>query len=239
MKQIIKKLAIVLSVALVCAPMGAMAANKLIVKDATGVIDKMVVTDTGYIGIGHSTPTWALHVIGSGSAVTTGAFFHNLNSGVVAPAAGNSPGMSFYRNNDSSVNPTWPAGNQLKSGDRLGYFSFGTKFGTTNKDLSLFQAYAESLHTPTSLASNMIFFTTSTGAVSPSEKLRIKADGMLEVSGSVRLKTPPASVKPVCGSANRGLLWYTNGVTGTGATADTLEVCKKNAADAYAWIALF
>jgi hypothetical protein len=42
--------------------------------------------------------------------------------------------------------------------------------------------------------------------------------------------------KPTCDSARRGAIWYDAG--GVGA-ADTLEVCRKDAGDAYAWVSLF
>lgn len=51
-----------------------------------------------------------------------------------------------------------------------------------------------------------------------------------EVSGGLRLNT--ATTRPACGSSNRGMFWVVqNGVS----VADTLHVCAKDAADAYAW----
>jgi hypothetical protein len=45
--------------------------------------------------------------------------------------------------------------------------------------------------------------------------------------------------KPACNATNRGMLWFTQGITGGGATTDTLEVCAKNAGDVYAWRTLW
>lgn len=42
--------------------------------------------------------------------------------------------------------------------------------------------------------------------------------------------------KPTCTMKARGLLWYVNGAAGV---ADTLEVCRKDAGNAYAWVSLF
>lgn len=42
--------------------------------------------------------------------------------------------------------------------------------------------------------------------------------------------------KPTCDAANRGRLWFTRAAT---LVADTLEVCRKDNADAYAWVALY
>jgi hypothetical protein len=45
-----------------------------------------------------------------------------------------------------------------------------------------------------------------------------------------------SGTKPTCNAGNRGKVWYDAGGAGV---ADTLEVCRKSAADAYAWTALF
>ena len=42
--------------------------------------------------------------------------------------------------------------------------------------------------------------------------------------------------KPTCEAATRGGIWYDAGGAGV---ADTLEVCRKDGADAYAWVSLF
>ncbi|MDP9249686.1 MAG: hypothetical protein M3M85_04240 [bacterium] len=67
----------------------------------------------------------------------------------------------------------------------------------------------------------------STGAVGigtygPTQKL--------EVNGGMRLNTNTA--KPACSSSVRGTFWVAKGGAGV---ADTVEVCSKDGADAYAW----
>jgi len=52
----------------------------------------------------------------------------------------------------------------------------------------------------------------------------------LEVNGGVRLNT--TTLKPACDSATRGTFWVTLGGAGV---EDLVEVCTKDAADAYAW----
>lgn len=44
---------------------------------------------------------------------------------------------------------------------------------------------------------------------------------------------PGATAKPACDSTSRGTIWYTPGGAGV---ADTFEKCRKDAADAYAWV---
>lgn len=221
MKQMIKKLAIVLSVALVCAPMGAMAANKLIVKDSTGAIDQMVVTDTGYIGVGTNAPYSSLHMIGSTNAaaqVLTGTNY-----------TGNGGGGSFIgiHNNAGGALPI--------SGDRLGYFYFGSKTATSYILGGGMAVYAEG---PWSAVSWPTAFRFETAPVNPNstttgygrlERMRITSTGnvgigtivpnqRLEVNGGIRLNT--TDTKPACSITTRGTLWFQQGLT------DTLYVCS-------------
>jgi hypothetical protein len=60
----------------------------------------------------------------------------------------------------------------------------------------------------------------------------IGADGQATFP-SVTLTT---GTRPTCDATQRGKLWYVAGGTGT---ADTLEACVKDAADAYGWKALY
>jgi hypothetical protein len=67
------------------------------------------------------------------------------------------------------------------------------------------------------------------------EKAAIDKDGMIQLgigSGLV--------AKPTCDSTQRGKLWFTAAPPAdAGATgADTLDVCRKDAADGYAWVAI-
>jgi hypothetical protein len=64
------------------------------------------------------------------------------------------------------------------------------------------------------------------GTTNPGEKL--------EVNGGIRLNTTTA--KPTCDATHQGTLWFTQGATGV---KDTLEVCAKDATDAYAWRTLY
>jgi hypothetical protein len=64
------------------------------------------------------------------------------------------------------------------------------------------------------------------GTTNPGEKL--------EVNGGIRLNTTTA--KPTCDATHQGTLWFTQGTTGV---KDTLEVCAKDATDAYAWRTLY
>jgi hypothetical protein len=57
----------------------------------------------------------------------------------------------------------------------------------------------------------------------------------LEVNGGIKLNT--AAARPACdAAATRGTLWFTRSAAGV---ADRMEVCAKNALNAYGWRPLF
>lgn len=239
MKQMIKKLAVVFSVALVCAPMGAMAANKLIVKDAAGVVDKMVVTDTGYIGIGTSAPTSSIEVVGPASS---SRFI--LGSNETSAAGGG--GIIATHSNLPAVNGGYPQAN-----DRLGYILFGTKNASGNLVIGGgFSVQAEQAWSLTSAPTFYSFQTAPVGSAGRVERMRLTSAGnlgintsaptqKLEVNGGMRLN--PTVATPLCdavnGPNNRGTFWYVKGATGV--AADSLQVCYKNLAGAYSWRVVF
>jgi len=241
MKQIIKKLAIVLSVALVCAPMGAMAANKLIIKKTDGTTDAMVVTDTGWIGMGVSAPFYPIHIQQAGNANATKLYFNNSGN-PTGYAVWDSPALIFMRNNNAT---TGPNGVLPAAGDRLGSFSFGSVVGGADRTLGNVQIFAKSAFTATSAPTYMTFDTTSTNALNASERMRINEVGSvgigtiaprqkLEINGGVRLSTTTG--KPICDLANSwqssGTFWFTSGGTGV---KDSLEVCAKDSGGTYSW----
>lgn len=243
MKQMIKKLAIVLSVALVCAPMGAMAANKLIVKDATGTIDKMVVTDNGYIGIGTNGPAYPLQIKGSGPTGTTTIEFHNLGNSTYTIY--DSPAFQLLRNNSATA--TGGNGSTIpQNNDRLGNFAFGSIINNSTKYSAFISAHAEgTTWSATNYPGYLSFQTTQANSTYPVERIRVNSIGnvgigqsnptqKLDLNGGLRFYTFTA--KPTCASGVRGTVWYVQGATGT---ADTFEVCAKDSAGIYSWRTLF
>lgn len=57
----------------------------------------------------------------------------------------------------------------------------------------------------------------------------------ISVEGGLRVNASNAA-KPTCSATYRGQIWFAEGGAGV---ADTFEVCSKDAADNYAWAALF
>lgn len=69
-------------------------------------------------------------------------------------------------------------------------------------------------------------FNLGIGTTSPTQKL--------EVNGGIMLNTTTA--KPTCSATVRGTLWFTQSAT---LVKDALEVCAKDATDAYAWRTIY
>lgn len=79
----------------------------------------------------------------------------------------------------------------------------------------------------------VIFQTSDAGASGSTlqtltEKCRVPVEGGFQWTGN--------GTKPTAGSAYRGMVWYTPGGAGV---LDKFEICRKDAADAYAWVSLF
>lgn len=225
-------------------PVMAQAANKLIVKDSTGATDKMVVTDTGYIGVGTNVPSASVNLVG---AVNAAAQIQTHTNFTAADGGGSFVGL---HNNAGGALP--------RTGDRLGYFYFGTVSYSSLRLGGGMSVYADGPWTNTSLPTAFKFetasATTSTTTVSPRvERMRITSSGnvgigtnvptqSLEVNGGIRLNNTANSIKakttkPSCNNTtgpttDGGVLWFTAGASGV---KDTLEVCAKDDSNNYAW----
>lgn len=199
-------------------------------------VDKMVVTDQGLIGVGTTTPIVPIHVKG-GTYPTTQIISHATTSSDPMVAGG----FIAKRNNVSTTNSGLPV-----TGDRIGYMLFGS-IGTDllDKNAAGFGAYAETTWTNSSFPAYFAIETAAPNAAR-AEKMRITGSGnvgigtktptqKLEVNGAIRLNT--TAVKPTtCDNSLRGVIYLSQGGTGT---ADTLEVCAKDASGNYAWSKLF
>ncbi len=73
------------------------------------------------------------------------------------------------------------------------------------------------------------FTTNNSGRISVS----VGENGHSKIANGLQWITGP---KPTCDATQRGRVWY---VAGGAGVADTFEVCKKDAADSYAWTTLF
>ena len=229
-------------------PIHALAANKLIVKDAAGTTDSFVVTDTGFVGINGFTglanaPTRPINLVGPTTSSTQ--FFAqtiaNLNSG--------GGGSVFYHNRGTPGATTLPL-----AGDRIGYFLFGAyggAAGTTPLNPAGINARADgdwsfTDGTTYSLPTYFSFETTSAANAAPrTEIARFASNGnvgvgttaptqKLDVNGAIRMSG--TGTAPTCDATTRGSLWVAQGAAGVG---DALQMCGKGTNNLYSWVTVF
>jgi len=128
--------------------------------------------------------------------------------------------------------------------DKLGTFSFGGYDGSASQTGALLEVFVDGTVNAGSVPSRFSIVTGSSVS-NRAERLVVKSDGRigvgtssptqaLEINGGIRVNT--ASIQPACDSTVRGTFWLTQ--KGTGAM-DTLEVCIKNATEAYVWKAVW
>jgi hypothetical protein len=226
-RQVSKKLVLAAAVGLVAlVPMSAMAANKLIVNGTDGVTPKFVVTDTGYVGVGTSTPAVPVHAVGY-SVVTSQIRSQNIHPTAPTPGTpvtGEGGGFVGYFD--------YPNGGLPVQGDRLGYFLFGSN----GNNQAGFNVYAAGDWSSTSMPTEFVFTTTpvgSAGYLARINRMKITNDGNVEVYGGVRLTN--TLTQPSCDSSHQGTLWFTQGTSGA---KDTLQVCASDGTS-LAWRTLY
>ena len=221
-------------------PMTALAANKLIVKD-TGSVDKFVVTDTGYVGVGTNAPGAALHI--SGATKGNPSQIKAFNTDATAAQGG---GGGFFLGHNNGI-PGTPS-NLPKKHDRIGYMNVGTIVDAapgSNFFAGGFQfnaaadwAYDTQQHFPiylqlktadaaaSSSSTRLVIYPSGTvyiGANFPALIPSTPANSIpavsqkLEIDGGARL-IPQASGQPTCAAATVGTFWYVQ-------SSDAVQVC--------------
>lgn len=160
----------------------AQAATMFAVQDAAAT-DKMVVTDTGWIGIGTppTGPITPFHVVSSGNTIASAGFNYTFtNTGTVT--ASKAPNFTFYRNNDpTAVNAT--NGAQPRADDTFGVLQFGSIVNAVGKLSASIAAKAEGTATAT-VSPGYITLSTAydnAGVHTLSEKVRITSVGNVGV----------------------------------------------------------
>jgi len=222
------------------------AETRFAVQDAAGTTDKMVVQDTGYIGVGTNTPAVGVHVKGTAAAQMRAQT--NMASGAA--------GGSFVMMHNNGSNTSLPILN-----DRIGAMYFGTEAinPSTGTPAPYYGAgitiradgpwQFDSVNPALLLAPTYISIDTGSATAGRAERVKIASTGnvgigtfgganptqKLEVKGGVRVNSTGA--KPACDATSRGTFWVTQNV---GATLDVVEVCVRLGADNnYLWKALF
>ena len=227
---------------------------------AVGGVEKFRVNANGNVGIGTTTPSAYLDISGNNS--TTTARFYDQTTGtgktqvIIRAAAGQSGSgttasplqiqdsagsiVSFYDLGNgmfsapsfwlgNGANGIWqPTALSVRSDSRIAWAATTNASGTKDTGLSRTAAGILALGNGTQgdYTGTLIVGNVGIGTTTPGQKL--------EVNGGVTLNTVTA--KPACSSTTRGTFWVNQGGTGV---KDTVEVCAKDGADAYAWRTLY
>jgi len=214
MKKICK--VILAAAAIVALAVPAMAADKLIVKPAAGTINALTVTDNGLIGT-NVVPQYAVDVATYGSA--TDSTLHFAYNGADNGGWLSSVGENNFWISSGAVlkNNVWTqkgvSGKSIffGSGD-VGFRAFVNQGATVGGPVTLTEAYR------LDYAGNF-----GLGTKTPQQRL--------DVNGGVRISTVTA--QPTCdATTSRGTFWVVQGAAGV---KDSVQVCAKDAANAYAW----
>jgi len=216
---------------------------KVILLDAAGN-QKFVATPQGRIGIGTGNPMNSIDVTVDEASTFVGNFAGTLyttysntgfaqNGFIARQARGSASSPAAVQANDPMFN--------------IGVRGFdGTTFSAWSKAMLSFKA-AETW-TPTAMGTLFTFETTAPGTTTRTEKMRISGNGNIGIGtttptqkfevkdGGVRINTASTVTKPGCDTSTRGTFWLTQ--SGVGAM-DVLEVCVKDAAEAYVWKAVW
>lgn len=105
---------------------------------------------------------------------------------------------------------------------------FGTRLGFTFEDTGGEFAAVGGVSTVRNGADNTTYIALEAASVGTlNQPLRAYGTGGVQIND--------LGAKPTCAVGIRGMIWYEAGV---GGVADTIEICGKDAADVYAWVAL-
>ncbi|OGU10779.1 MAG: hypothetical protein A2075_06405 [Geobacteraceae bacterium GWC2_58_44] len=190
-------------------------APKLIIKDSSN-IEKLTFSLDG-----------ALNLIGS---TNQKMFTDNPNTRSV---------FATFRARGSAVTPV-----AVQLNDKVGTFQFSSYDGAAFQTAALLEGFVDGNVSAGSVPTRLSVVT-GTSMANRSERLVVKSTGnvgigttsptqKLEVNGGVRINT--ATAKPGCDSAARGTFWLTQKQAGE---MDALEVCIKDATEAYVWKAVW
>ncbi|SJZ89365.1 hypothetical protein SAMN02745119_01943 [Trichlorobacter thiogenes] len=153
-------------------PMVAGAANKLVVNGTDGTTPKMVVTDTGYVGVGTSAPGSSITV--TGAVARDAQLYMQQNSPTALALGASGAGLLLHYNQNSGLPP---------AGTRLGYILFGGMDGATQKNPAGIVGYSEGTWASGGVTGAGFYFaTTAADSTSRLERLRIAGDGRIRLS---------------------------------------------------------
>lgn len=202
MKKMVK--VILAAAAVVALAVPAMAAEKLIVKNAAGTANVFTATDNGWLGLG-ATPDRPMFIDANSNTLAAG------NSSMVVTGEKNMERFELrsFRAATQGPQPTFQGMaargttaapeaviNNTNLFSLIGFGWNGTAYGGTdpaaNSGAALIGMYASETHSTTAKGAYIAFQTTKNTTITRNEKLRINGDG------SIRLSNQPAA--PVSGT---------------------------------------
>lgn len=153
--------------------------GNLIFSTATSgtVSEKMRITAAGNVGIGTTSPASAVQ-IGGDSAYRELRLRRSIDTATLAQA------IAFYRTRGTEGAPT-----VVSSGDTLGSMIFTAFDGTTTGNAAWIQGAVDNTVSSNSTPGRLVFSTTATGAVTPTERMRIDSAGIVTI-GSASASAP-------------------------------------------------
>lgn len=244
MKMIVKALLTAASIAALAAP--ALAADKLIVRNAGDTADVFKIQDDGsFVGgkikfdaTGSVSPDYKFK-FGVGTTNPTDPF--TLQHDWTVAGIGTQTIFVASSINDVSrftvrrANGVPGALTATTAGQQLGNFNFrghdGTNFSVNG--VGAITASGEEAFTPTSQSTRIAFVSTPVGAIAGVERVRVPGAGGLRIMSATQ---PPCDASGAATSSAIGTIWFTAGAAGV---KDSLQVCAKDAAGAYAWRTIY
>lgn len=191
-----------------------------------GFPERMRIDANGKVGIGTSTPTEKLHIVGAvkQDLVSNTGIYQEKDGGYILNSGKNYSDVSWNGSYfiASRARGTQAAPSAVTNGDSLlilaGRAHDGTSFSSLDNAYISFQA--GETHSPTSKATQIIFGTTAVGSTSSSEKMRIDRYGNVGI-GNGTLENWQSGYKALQLGGNASLAASKNG--GAGGTFITAQ----------------
>ena len=145
---------------------------------ATADTERMRIDTSGNVGIGTTTPSGKLDVYDASSSIL------NINGDSAtqvvsyrASADTTGPVLILKKSRGSVASPV-----AVATGDQIGNINFQAFGGTNNRGLSRITANIEAYVSDTDISSNLRFLTSSSGGITPTERMIIDSSGAITIA---------------------------------------------------------
>jgi hypothetical protein len=156
----------------------------LVKGNGTSAVSASVIYDTGTnVGIGTATPTSLLEMY-SASAANFTVFGDGPTNITTARNSTDTSGANLVLRKARGTTASRTA---VASGDTMGTLFFSAYGGTSNRNIATIVGTVGTYTSDTDISSNLIFNTTPTGSVTPTERMRIDSSGNVGIGTSAPL----------------------------------------------------